>query len=303
MTLRENPHDTMNAAVAVVPSSTATSASLTDPLGQFEQRLESWLGSSGDATALHAAMRYAALAPGKRTRPALVIEIAGHDPNALDIACAIEMIHAASLILDDLPCMDDAGLRRGQATTHIVFGQPAAILAAVSLIALAFRVIGALPVSQQQSSALVQDLAAAIGTDGMAAGQILDLEADAQSLVSAEIVNAMKTGALFVAAVNMSAEVANLSRAQKDSLTQFAVHLGLAFQLYDDIKDATLDENTAGKTVRADKDKPTVVNQLGARKSWSHLLNRIVRAEKCFAAAGFDASRLRKIFAPVYDAV
>lgn len=302
MTIRENPRQAMKAKVAVVPTSLETERDKDKPDNDFEARLDEWLTSSCSATPLQAAMRYAALAPGKRTRPKLVIEIAGHNETAVDIACAVEMIHAASLILDDLPCMDDAQLRRGRATTHLVFGQSVAILAAVSLISLAFEVLARLPVPSAQSSVLIQELSSAIGADGMAAGQVLDLDHSATSLVSAEVVNALKTGALFVAAVNMSAEVADLGRRERECLADFAVHLGLAFQIYDDIKDATSTESETGKTVGADKDKSNVVNRVGVRRSWTHLMNRLARAEKCFASAGFDASKLRSIFSPVYDA-
>ncbi len=303
MTTFENVQRAKINATAVVPGPISNAVAPIDFMRSFEQRLEQLLSTVCAATPLQAAMRYAALAPGKRTRPKLVLEIAGRSEVALDVACAIEMIHAASLILDDLPCMDDAQLRRGQATTHVVFGQPVAILAAVSLITQAFDVLAKLNIPQQQLSVLVRELSYAVGANGMSAGQVLDLDAEAKTLVSAESVNAMKTGALFVAAINMSAEIAQLGQREKAYLADSATHLGLAFQLYDDIKDVIETEEQAGKPVGADKDKANIVNQIGVDETWPHLLNRLVRAEKCFRLAGFDPARLRAVFAPLYDAL
>ena len=303
MTIFENPQKAVSKSVLIASRSAHSGEGTDMPCGTIEAQLDKWLGSTCSGPPLRAAMRYAALAPGKRTRPKLILEIAGHNDIALDIACSIEMVHTASLILDDLPCMDDAELRRGQTATHLVFGQPTAILAAVSLIALAFQVLARLPVSQAQSAVLTRELSYAIGADGMSAGQALDLQESANSLVSAEVVNAMKTGSLFVAAVNMSAEVTSLGRPERRCLTDFATHLGVAFQIYDDIKDATLTEVETGKTVGADRGKPNVVNQVGLKKSWSQLLNCMRRAEKSFSSAGFDASSLRTIFAPVYQKI
>lgn len=303
MTTFENVQRAKTSATAIVRMPVSTDTAQIDFMRGFEQRLDTLLDTVCAATPLHAAMRYAALAPGKRTRPKLVLEIAGGTDAARDVACAIEMIHAASLILDDLPCMDDAQLRRGQATTHVVFGQPVAILAAVSLITHAFDVLAKLNIPQTQLSVLVRELSQAVGANGMSAGQVLDLDAQAKTLVSVESVNAMKTGALFVAAINMSAEIAQLGRREKAYLADSAAHLGLAFQLYDDIKDVLATEEEAGKPVGADKDKTNIVNQVGVDESWPHLLNRLVRAEKCFSLAGFDPARLRAVFAPLYDAL
>jgi hypothetical protein len=170
---------------------------------------------------LVSAMRYALLAPGKRLRPLLTLaaarELGGEPADALDAGCALEMLHAASLVLDDLPCMDDAGLRRGRATTHVAFGEDVAILASIGLLGRAFAVVAAqraLPATVR--GAVSAALAESIGADGLAAGQVEDLRGAAAraSAADAQRCNLRKTGALFVAAVEIGAAVARAPAAR-----------------------------------------------------------------------------------------
>ena len=210
--------------------------------------------------ALSQAMRHALLGPGKRLRPTLAV-LVGHEWDApaqamLDAGCAIEMVHAASLILDDLPCMDNALLRRGQATTHVAHGQDMATLAAIALLARAFSVLGTVAhVTSGQRVAMLNVLTEAVGEGGLAGGQMQDLrgsehgcnlEATAQS-------NALKTGVLFNAAVNMAAILSEADDARCHRMLKFALHFGQAFQIADDLQDAA--EDMAGQ--------PTCVTLLG----------------------------------------
>jgi farnesyl diphosphate synthase len=224
---------------------------------------------------LHAAMHYSVLGGGKRLRPLLVYctgEALGLDPNILDTpAAAVELIHAYSLIHDDLPAMDDDDLRRGRPTTHRAYDEATAILAGDALQVLAFARLartdgtGLSPAARLQT---VQILADASGTAGMAGGQALDLEAVGRQLSLAELedMHRLKTGALIRASVLMAAACApDLTRAARDALDGFAKDIGLGFQIQDDILDVEGNTEDLGKTVGADaaKCKPTYASILG----------------------------------------
>jgi len=208
---------------------------------------------------LHAAMRHAVLLGGKRMRPLLVYAsggLLGADPDVLDApAVAIELIHAYSLVHDDLPAMDDDALRRGQPTVHVAFDDATAILAGDALQSLAFRVLADTPVANGVRVDLLRTLASAAGAAGMCGGQALDLAATgtaAPTLAALERLHAMKTGALIRAAVRMGAVCGGATTRELDRLDRYASALGLAFQVRDDILDVEGDSATLGKTAGKD---------------------------------------------------
>ena len=225
---------------------------------------------------LHQAMRYSSLCGGKRIRPMLVYacgQAVGLEPEKLDaVACAVELIHAYSLIHDDLPAMDDDDLRRGRATCHLAFDEATAILAGDALQALAF---GTLTDDLSQTPAiavqLVSNLALACGSSGMAGGQMLDLQAVGQTLDIAQLerIHELKTGALIRFAVVAPAWIARASSDIIETLDRFGGHVGLGFQIRDDILDVTGDTLSMGKSAHADaeRDKPTFPSLIGLEAS------------------------------------
>ncbi len=222
---------------------------------------------------LHEAMRYAVLGGGKRVRPLLAYaagEAAGADPDRVDqVAAALELIHVYSLVHDDLPCMDDDVLRRGRATVHVAFDEPTALLVGDSLQSLAFQVLAQRPLADDPASQLgmLLSLARASGSRGMAGGQAVDLNSQGRSLSLAELefMHIHKTGALIGAAVSLGGACGRLGQAQVDGMAHFARFIGLAFQVVDDVLDATASTGTLGKTAGKDaaNDKPTYVSVLG----------------------------------------
>lgn len=241
---------------------------------RIEATLSAWV--SPDAPAgLGQAMRYAVLDGGKRLRPLLVLATAqavdGLDAAALRAACAAELIHAYSLVHDDLPCMDNDILRRGKPTVHVQFGQAQALLAGDALQALAFELLvpddTAMPPAMQ--ARLCRLLARAAGAQGMAGGQAIDLASVGCSLSEPELrrMHELKTGALLAASVAMGAACASrpLADTTHAALQDYGRALGLAFQVVDDILDVTADTAALGKTAGKDQaaDKPTYVSVLG----------------------------------------
>lgn len=228
---------------------------------------------------LHSAMRYAVLAPGKRIRPLLVYaagEAMNVSPDRLDgSAAAVELIHAYSLVHDDLPSMDDDALRRGRPTCHRVFDEATAILAGDALQTLAFEVLTSdrsTNPSPEKRLWLIWLLAQASGSHGMAGGQVVDIEAEGQVLgpEALERMHMMKTGALIRASVLMGANSANDPAATDlAALDRYAHHIGLAFQIQDDILDATGKSERLGKVAGADaaRGKPTYTAILGLEGS------------------------------------
>jgi farnesyl diphosphate synthase len=228
---------------------------------------------------LHAAMRYATLGGGKRIRALLAYsaaETCGADSAALDhVAAAVEMIHAYSLVHDDLPCMDDDVLRRGQPTCHVKFGEATAMLAGDALQPLAFEILAATPVSDTQRVKIISLLAIAAGAPGMAGGQAIDLAAvgSALTLPELEAMHQRKTGALITASLLMGAACfGELHQKNTEiapqvwaALKAYADTLGLAFQVVDDILDVEGDAATLGKTAGKDAaaNKPTFVSHMG----------------------------------------
>ena len=231
---------------------------------------------------LHAAMRYAVLGDGKRIRPQLVYATGvacGADESALDApAVAVELVHAYSLLHDDLPAMDDDAMRRGRATVHVAFDEATAILAGDALQALAFEVLVAGDGAAALRVALIATLANASGTAGMCGGQALDLAAtgSVQSLIELERMHALKTGALIRAAVRMGALRARADDNTLQRLDNYAGALGLAFQIRDDILDVEGSSADLGKTAGKDAAQskstyPALLGIEGSRK----LLNEL----------------------------
>lgn len=222
----------------------------------------------GAATRMVAqAMSYALLAPGKRVRPVLTllacVQEGGEAGAALEGACAIEMVHTASLILDDLPCMDNAALRRGLPTTHRAHGEAAALLAAIGLMNRAYALLAnAKGLEQQQRVALIARLTAAVGVDGLIDGQALDLRERIgfRAIEAIDELNRLKTGALFAAALEFGAICAGADEAHMEKLGRAGLHIGLAFQTMDDLLDQTRASADLGKDANKDSNKPSIAS-------------------------------------------
>jgi farnesyl diphosphate synthase len=269
-------------------------------LARVEQALSDWVPADAPA-GLGAAMRYAVLDGGKRLRPLLVLAAAeavqGHAEAALRAACAVELIHAYSLVHDDMPCMDNDVLRRGKPTVHVRFGEAAALLAGDALQALAFELLAPegddVPPAMQ--AALCRLLARAAGADGMAGGQAIDLASVGKPLTEPQLraMHSLKTGALLQGSVQMGAVCgADVPAAARAALRDYGAAIGLAFQVVDDILDVTADSAALGKTAGKDAaaDKPTYVSLLGLQAS--QVLADDLRAQ---AHAALDASGLRQV--------
>ena len=261
-----------------------------------QDRIEGVLEAALPGTAiapsrLHEAMRYAALGGGKRMRPLLAYaagEAAGADLRRVDrVAAAVELIHAYSLVHDDMPCMDDDVLRRGKPTVHVQYDEPMALLVGDSLQSLAFEVLADGPIADdpQVAQDMVVALARAAGSRGMAGGQAVDLESLGKvlSLPELEFMHGHKTGALIRAAVSLGALCGRLDHMALAGLSHYAKFVGLAFQVVDDILDATASTETLGKTAGKDarSHKPTFVSVLGivdARSFADELLEDAITA-------------------------
>lgn len=275
--------------------------------GLIDVRLASIVPSAQTWPArLHEAQRHALLSPGKRFRPLLCLFVAkgaGFDGKAaIDVGCVAEMVHAASLILDDLPCMDDADVRRNQPTTHIAFDESTAILSATALLNRAFGVISRLEkVSAAQRVELVDLLSYAVGSKGLIAGQMADLSNtdDDASIAEIERLNTLKTGALFDFSVEAAAILANSSASQRAALKDFSYHLGLAFQLMDDVKDTVMSDEQAEKSVGRDVGKATILAIAGSEAAMERLSGYISSAKDALSRA--DLSNI-KLLEAVLDA-
>ena len=249
---------------------------------------------------LHQAMRYACLGAGKRVRPLLAFaagELTGAAPQRVEIAgCAVELIHAYSLVHDDLPCMDDDVLRRGRPTCHVEYDEPTALLVGDSLQTLAFEVLARADLGARQLE-MVRLLAHASGSCGMAGGQAIDLAAVGQTLnqPELELMHALKTGALIRAAVMLGALCGEpLSADAEAALDRFAKRAGLLFQVVDDILDCTANTATLGKTAGKDEaaEKPTYVSLLGLEGAREFADSLRTQALDSLAVFGEGARRL-----------
>ena len=275
---------------------------------RVEQALDRWLPESGiQPNKLHDAMRYAVLSQGKRIRPVLVYSSGtafGVNLDELDgPASAVEIIHAYSLIHDDLPAMDDDDLRRGKPTCHVAYDEATAILAGDALQALAFHVLAHdtnIKVHAGQRMKMIDILATASGSRGMAGGQAIDLEAVGKKLNLAELENMHihKTGALIRASVELGAlSCPEIDDAQLERVSHYAKCIGLAFQVQDDILDIESDTETLGKPQGSDmaRNKPTYPELLGLKGAKEVAMN--LHAEAIESLKDFDekADMLRGI--------
>ena len=268
--------------------------------GRIEQALSDWVPADAPA-GLGEAMRYAVLDGGKRLRPLLVLAAAeavrGNAEAALRAGCAAELIHAYSLVHDDLPCMDNDVLRRGKPTVHVRFGEAQALLAGDALQALAFELLtpegDAVPAAMQAE--LCRLLALAAGAQGMAGGQAIDLASVGQPLSEPELraMHQRKTGALLQGSVRLGAACGlGVTPVARSALNDYGAAIGLAFQVVDDILDVTADSAVLGKTAGKDAaaDKPTYVSVLGLDASQA-----LADALRTQAHAALDASGLPQV--------
>lgn len=265
-------------------------------LVEVEQALSRWISPQAPA-GLGDSMRYAVLDGGKRLRPLLVLAAreavasgqadAALDEAALRAGCAVELIHAYSLVHDDLPCMDNDVLRRGKPTVHVQFGEAQALLAGDALQALAFELLtpDASNIDDRVQARLCRLLAKAAGHEGMAGGQAIDLASVGFSLSEDQLrhMHRLKTGALLEASVMMGAACGHAFEQALTGLQAYGQALGLAFQVVDDILDVTADSATLGKTAGKDaaNDKPTYVSLLGLTQAQQYaqtLLDEALRA-------------------------
>jgi farnesyl diphosphate synthase len=276
--------------------------------GRIERVLDRWLPAPGaEPTRLHAALRYSALGSGKRLRPILVYTTGGALGLALECldgpAAAVELIHAYSLVHDDLPAMDDDDLRRGRPTCHRAFDEATAILAGDALQVLAFKILATdatMQVASDTRAQMIAVLADASGTAGMAGGQAIDLAAVGRDLSIAELeaMHKLKTGALIEASVRLPVLAAKGLDAHKaEALHRYAEHIGLAFQIQDDILDVEGDPHTLGKATGADRarHKPTYPSIAGMAVAKRRALELSAAAIDDLAPFDSAADRLRTL--------
>ena len=281
-------------------------------LQHVEQALTRWISPQAPA-GLGQAMRYAVLDGGKRLRPLLVLAAreavaagradAALDEAALRAACATELIHAYSLVHDDMPCMDNDVLRRGKPTVHVKFGEAGALLAGDALQALAFEILtpmkSAIPASVQ--ALLCQRLARAAGHAGMAGGQAIDLASVGVALSEAQLreMHRLKTGALLEASVLLGADCASQPASAWPALQTYAQALGVAFQVVDDVLDVVSDAATLGKTVGKDaaNDKPTFVSLMGLERSRQYAQELLAQALQALDQSGLPRTEALRALA------
>lgn len=268
---------------------------------QVENRLAFLLDGGGDGDRLALAMRAATLSAGKRMRPLLLMLVARDlgckTPAVADVACSVEMVHAASLILDDLPCMDNATLRRGKPAVHVQFGEDVAILAAIALLSRAFGVLSAArDVAPHARARLVARLAETVGASGLVRGQFLDLHPAASGSADAILAtNELKTGVLLGVAVDMAAILADAGEPEARALRAFALAAGQAFQLRDDFLDLPgNDSSVTGKDTGLDLGKATLMATLGADEARRRLAACLHEAERHLDAAVGARQRTRR---------
>ena len=270
-------------------------------LAAIERALSRWVAHPVDAPApagLGDAMRYAVLDGGKRLRPLLVMAACdaanGDAQAALRPACAVELIHAYSLVHDDMPCMDNDVLRRGKPTVQVRFGEAQALLAGDALQALAFELLTPDDdlLSAPTQARLCRLLAQAAGFQGMAGGQAIDLASVGLPLTSVQLheMHRLKTGALLQASVMLGAACGTASPLALNALRDYGAAVGLAFQVVDDILDVTADAATLGKTAGKDaaQDKPTFVSLMGLQASQAYAQQLLAQAQASLRASGLE---------------
>ena len=239
---------------------------------------------------LQEAMRYSLMAGGKRVRPVMTLAFCdlmdGEWRRAIPFGCALELVHTYSLIHDDLPSMDDDDLRRGKPTCHKVYGEAMAVLAGDALQAEAFRIIATAPgVDDRQRAEAVTVLARACGADGMVAGQTLDILGLGRNRSELELLQSLKTGAMIQGAAELGCIAAGADSRQRERAAEYAQHIGLAFQVRDDILDVIADQQILGKTVGSDQrdGKITFVDLLGLEDSEKLVAQETAKAKNAIA--------------------
>ena len=280
--------------------------SLTQIAADIDQEFDALLKLPGDARdRLYAAMRHAAIGGGKRLRPLLVTATAAlfHVDRAVAVrvGTAVEAIHVYSLVHDDLPCMDDDDMRRGKPTVHRAFDDATAVLAGDSLHALAFEILAS-PQTHPDPfvrGELVSTLALASGPEGMAGGQMMDIEAEKATfdLQTVMRLQALKTGALIAASVEMGAILGHIPSEGRTHLRGYARDIGLAFQIADDILDVEGDPELAGKALQKDADagKGTFVSLMGLERAKQQAEMLVAQANEHLSCYGTEANLLRAI--------
>lgn len=281
----------------------ALEGALADRRRQVEEALLRLKGS-GRAPAVQAALEDSLLAPAKRLRPIvslMVADVFRADPRRiLPAGCAVEMVHTASLILDDLPSMDDARARRGRPACHVTHGEATAILAAFALLNRAYEILAeGWPDGPEPAVrvTLARDLAAAVGLDGMIAGQSEDLRLTDRAIdfQTLEFIHSRKTGALFTCAAALGAEGARATPTETAAVSTYAKNLGLAFQIVDDLIDVTEEAATAGKDVGQDLKKTTFVSFSGVAGARELAAELVAASEESLRGFGPRAQPLRDL--------
>lgn len=253
---------------------------ITEKLPIIDAKLNSLLATTIVSETLKSSMAYSINAGGKRIRPLLVLatleDLGVESEDALTVACAAELLHTYSLIHDDLPCMDDDDFRRGKPTNHIVYGEGVAVLAGDALQTLAFGSLTHLSdTSAQDTLRIIRLLSDASGATGMVGGQMLDIEGETKSVSLSELetIHVNKTGALLSFCIGAGAILAGLNEEKSAKLKDFAYHIGLAFQIQDDVLDITSTTEVLGKTAGSDavSEKSTYPSLLGLEGSMARL--------------------------------
>ena len=279
---------------------------LSDRRRLVEDALDRFLPNSQEPPRkLHESIRSSVLAPGKRIRAILVIAgaeaVAGDGWRVLPTACALECIHAFSLIHDDLPSMDNDDLRRGRPTNHVVFGEALALLSGDALLALAFELIAdnAQIVPDDRVIPVMKLISRAAGTAGMVGGQVTDMESEGKKISGEELraIHTRKTGELIRASVMAGAMLSGAASRELDALEHYGRNIGLAFQIADDILDVIGDEARIGKPVGSDQrqDKATYPRLFGVEDSRSQAIHQVEEAVAAITFLSESARPLREI--------
>lgn len=284
---------------------------LTDRAALVDAAMDAYLpGAKERPGTIHDAMRYAVFAGGKRLRPVLCVAAAeacgGETADALAPACAVELMHTYSLVHDDLPAMDDDDLRRGRPTCHKVYGEGMAVLCGDALLTEAFLVLSQAPVTKRYGTRdYISELAETGGSRKLIGGQVMDLEGEGQPLAKKDLIriHEAKTAALLTTSLRLGAMTANATPAKLDALTSFGYHLGLAFQVIDDILDVTQSTEMLGKTAGKDEavhkaTYPSVFGLENSRKEAAKLTKAAMDALQPF---GRKAARLQQIATYLLD--
>lgn len=265
---------------------------ITKKLPIIDAKLNSLLVATNVSETLRSSMAYSINAGGKRIRPLLVLatleDLGVESKDALTVACAAELLHTYSLIHDDLPCMDDDNFRRGKPTNHIVYGEGVAVLAGDALQTLAFGSLTHLSdTSAQDTIRIIRLLSDASGATGMVGGQMLDIEGETKSVSLSELetIHVNKTGALLSFCIGAGAILAGLDEEKSAKLKDFAYHIGLAFQIQDDILDITSTTEELGKTAGSDalSEKSTYPSLLGLEGAMARLAEHHQSARESLA--------------------